>query len=473
MSTTTKQIPLTDAVQLRNLIAAREISPVEVVESSLERAAEVHEALNIFVNMTPGLAMEAARDAERRLLRGEDLGPLGGVPVTVKDNLNVAGVPTTSGSVILKDNIAATDSPSVARLRKAGACIIGKTTLPEFATKAVGDSPLTGITRNPWNPEKTPGGSSSGAAAGVAAGVAPLALVTDGGGSTRVPASFCGVFGIKPQFGRVPYVPISATPTMSHIGVLSNSVQDAKLMLEVVSGGDLTDPSAIPCGPLKLGNLGRRIDGLRIAFSPTLGYANPQPEVVDAVQRATQVFAEELGCTVETVDSIFPDPSAIWDAEFMAGAGSRLAPIIDKHGDKMDQAVVKQVLRGVGGQTLGEYLAKSSEKFELREKLRQFFEEYDLLITPTLPVTAFDVGRNAPEGYPDPEDDPLAWVDYLSVFNTTGNPAASVPCGFDATGLPIGMQVVGPSFMEASVLRAAAAYESVRPWALHRPPAFA
>lgn len=462
-------IPLTDAAATRELVRTRQVSPVEVVRRALDRAAEVDLKLNIFVTLTEELALDAARSAERAILRDEPLGPLAGVPITVKDNLNIEGIPTTSGSKILKDNIAGADSPAVARAKAAGACILGKTTLPEFATKGVGDSPLTGISRNPWDVTKTPGGSSAGGAAGTAAGVSPLALVTDGGGSARLPASFCGVLGLKPQFGRIPYVPISATPSMSHVGIISNSVADAALMLNVLAGGDLRDPAAIPGAHTPIGELADT-KGLRIAWSPTLGFASPNPEVLEAVQRAVRVFADELGCEVDEVEAPFLDPSPIWESEFLAGAGAKLAPLVEAHGAVMDPAVVAQLAQG-RAQTLDEYFTKVAERYAFRERVRALFEDYDLLITPTLPVTAFDVGHNTPPGLDDVDAaDLLGWIKYLSAFNVTGNPAASVPCGFSALGLPIGMQIVGRAFEEETVLRAAARFEAVRPWASRRAP---
>lgn len=457
------EIPLGDAVALRKLIATRQVSPVEVIRAALDRIDEVNPKLNLFVNITRDLAIAAAKAAEQAVMRGEVLGPLGGIPVTVKDNHNVAGVPTTNGSVVMKDNIAEADSPAVARLRAAGACILGKTTMPEFATKGVGDSPLTGISRNPWDLTKTPGGSSSGGAAGVAADVAPLALVTDGGGSTRLPASFCGVFGIKPQFGRVPYVPISATPTLSHVGIISNSVDDAALMLQVISGADLRDPASMQAGSPLMADAEPSVLGLRIAWSPTLGWATPTETVRRAVEDGVRVL-EQLGCSVEQVDAPFSNPLDIWEAEFFAGAGSRLAPMIAAHRDLMDPAVVEQ-LSQVGKLTLADYMSKVAKRYEFREQVGRLFEKYDLLVTPTLPVTAFETGRNTPPNLSECEDgDITSWISYLSCFNLSGNPAASVPCGFDEAGLPIGMQIVGPAFDDAVVLRAAAAYATARPW---------
>lgn len=455
------------AFDLRGAIVRREVSAVEVVSATLERLEKLEPHLNAFVTLTPELALEAAREADAALARGEEPGALHGLPLSVKDLIDVGGVRTTFGSRLMAGNIAAADAPSVERVRAAGACIIGKSTTTEFGCKAGGgDSPLTGVTRNAWDLERTTGGSSAGAATSVAAGLTPFALGTDGGGSTRIPASLCGVFGIKGQFGRVPFFPTSATPTLAHVGVLSRTVRDGALLLGVISGFDARDPASV-AGPVPdfLAACEEPVEGMRVAWSPTLGYARPEPEVVELAERAALSF-EELGCSVELVEEVMKDPVDLWSAEFYAGVGTRLKDALHGSPDLMDPAVV-EVLEPALDQTIDEYYAKVFERYALREEVRRFFESFDLLLTPTLPVAAFGAGVDIPPQVFD--RNVVSWVYYTYPFNLTGNPAASVPCGFTADGLPVGLQVVGATHRETDVLRAAAAFEEAHPWARRRP----
>lgn len=455
------------AFELREAILRKEVSAVEVVGATLSRMEKLEPLLNAFVTPTPELALEAAREADAALARGEEPGPLHGVPVSVKDLIDVGGVRTTFGSRLMENNVAAADAPAVERVRAAGACIIGKTTTTEFGCKAGGgDSPLTGVTRNVWDMQRTPGGSSAGAATTVAAGLTPLALGTDGGGSTRIPASLCGVFGMKAQFGRVPVFPTSATPTLAHVGSLSRTVRDGALLLSVMSGFDARDPASV-AGPVPdlLAACEEPVKGMRVAWSPTLGYARPVPEVVEIAERAARSF-EEMGCSVEPVEEVMDDPVDLWSAEFYAGVGTRLKDALRDSPELMDPAVV-EVLGPALDQTIDEYYAKVFERYALREKVRRFFEPFDLLLTPTLPVAAFGAGVDVPPELPD--RNVVSWVYYTYPFNLTGNPAASVPGGFTREGLPVGLQIVAATGRETDVLRAAAAFEEAHPWADRRP----
>ena len=393
----------------------------------------------------------------------EPLGLLHGLPVSVKDLIAVGGVKCTFGSRSAADNIAAADAPSVERLRAQGACIIGKTTTSEFGCKPVGDSPLTGITRNPWNTGKTPGGSSCGAAASIATGVTPFGLGTDGGGSVRIPAAFTGLFGMKGHFGRVPVYPTSATPTLAHVGPLARTVRDAALLQMAIAGFDARDPFAVaePV-PDFLAACDKPVKGLRIAWSPTLGYARPDAEVVALCERAAKTF-EALGCEVELVETVMDEnPSDLWMAEFYAGVGTKLKSILDTQPDMLDPAVV-QVLAGALDQSLEDYYGKVFARYEFRERMRTFFSKFDLLISPTLPVAAFDVGLNMPPNFPDANM--ISWVSYTYPFNLTGYPAASVPVGFTSDGLPVGLQIVAGPLRDALVFTASASFEAVQPWA--------
>ncbi len=458
------------ALELRQAIAARQVSPVEVMQATLARAERFDPKLNCFATYTPELALEAAKKAEQDLMAGNAIGPLHGLPISVKDLIAVKDLRLTFGSRANANNVAAVDAPSVERVRAAGACIIGKTTTSEFGCKAVGDSPLTGLTRNPWDTTKTPGGSSCGAAASVAAGMTPFALGTDGGGSIRVPCSLTGLFGIKAQFGRVPVYPVAATPTLAHVGPIARTVRDAALLLSVISGHDRRDPFAIAgVVPDFLGACDQPLQGMRIAWSRTLGYANPDPEVAELAERAAKVFVD-LGCEVVEVEKVLDeDPVDLWVSEFYAGVGVRLKKQLTEQRELLDPAVA-DVLKDALRQTSEEYYTNVFRRYELREKLRVFFEPFDLLLTPALPCAAFDVGLNTPPQHADRSI--VSWVYYTYPFNLTGQPAASIPAGFTRSGLPVGLQMVAKINHETDIFRAAAAYEAVRPWADKMPPAF-
>jgi Asp-tRNA(Asn)/Glu-tRNA(Gln) amidotransferase A subunit family amidase len=450
------------AKEIRDRIIGKGLSATEVMSETLSRMEELEPTLNAFVTPMPERAMEAAREADRLLAEGGELGPLHGVPISVKDLINVGGVRTTFGSRTMVDNVVGDDAPAVERARAAGACVIGKTTTTEFGCKAGGgDSPLSGVTRNAWDPSRTTGGSSAGAATSVAAGVTPFALGTDGGGSIRIPASLCGVFGIKAQYGRVPVFPTSATPTLGHVGPISRTVRDAALLLGVISGFDARDPASVsePV-PDFLAACEMPVEGMRVAWSPTLGYARPTPEVLEIAEEAVRAI-EGLGLSVDLVEEVMDDPVELWNAEFFAGAGTKLKDALRNSRELLDPAVA-DVLEGALEVTVTDYYGKVFARYALREEVRRFFERYDLLLTPTLPVPAFRAGVNVPPELPD--RNVVSWVYYTYPFNLTGNPAASIPCSFTTAGLPVGLQVVAGTNREADVLRLSAAFESARPW---------
>jgi Asp-tRNA(Asn)/Glu-tRNA(Gln) amidotransferase A subunit family amidase len=458
------------ALELRQAIAARQVSPVEVMQATLARAEQLNPKLNCFATYTPELALEAARNAEREQMAGKATGPLHGLPISVKDLIAVKDLKLTFGSRAMVNNVAVVDAPSVERVRRAGACIIGKTTTSEFGCKAVGDSPLTGITRNPWDTTKTPGGSSCGAAASVAAGMTAFALGTDGGGSIRIPCSLTGLFGIKAQFGRVPVYPVAATPTLAHVGPIARTVRDAALLLTVIAGHDRRDPFAV-AGPVPdfLDACDRPVRGMRVAWSRTLGYANPDPEVAEIAERAAKVFVD-LGCEVDEVEKpVGEDPIDLWVSEFYAGVGVRLKKQLTEQRELLDPAVA-EVLKDALRQTSEEYYTKVFRRYELREKMRVFFDQYDLLLTPALPCAAFDVGLDTPPQHA--ERSIVSWVYYTYPFNLTGQPAASIPAGFTRCGLPVGLQMVARINHEVDIFRAAAAFETARPWADRTPTEF-
>ena len=468
--------PFTSATELAKAIATRKVSPLEVMRQCLERQAALEPVLNCFVTVMPESALAAARRAEQDVMSGAPLGPLHGVPISVKDLIAVGGTRQTFGSRTLADNIAQADAPSVERVKAAGACIIGKTTTTEFGCKGGGPSPLTGTTRNPWDLGKTPGGSSLGAAASVAAGITPFALGTDGGGSVRLPSAFSGLFGIKGQFGRVPVFPVSATPTLAHVGPLARTVRDAALLLGVIAGHDRRDPFSLTGSvPNFLGACGLPVKGMRIAWSATLGYGKVEPDVVAACEAAVKVL-QDLGCEVVDWDAASGaghdditrlDPIDLWMAEFYAGVGTRLKNAMRESRDLLDPAVAR-MLDPALDQSIEDYYAKVFRRYEFRERMRVRFESIDLLLTPTTPCTAFAADADAP---PWSADNIISWMSYTYPFNLTGQPAASIPVGFSAAGLPIGLQMVAKINHETDIFRAAAAYEGAQPWA-HKLPTF-
>jgi aspartyl-tRNA(Asn)/glutamyl-tRNA(Gln) amidotransferase subunit A len=456
------------AMELRRRVTRKDVSPVELTRRALAKAEATQKNLNAFFVLLPEAALAAARAAEDAVMRGKPLGLLHGLPFSAKDLMAVAGVPYASGSRAMAKNIAAVDAPAVERAKAAGAILIGKTTTSEFGCKPVGDSPLTGITRHPWNPAKTPGGSSAGAAASVAAGITPFALGTDGGGSVRIPCCFTGLAGIKAHFGRVPVWPTSATPTLAHVGPIARNVGDAALLLTAIGGYDPRDPFSISAAmPDLLGACRASVADLRIAYSNTLGYARPDTDVAAIVAGAAHTF-EELGCVVEKVDKVFErDPADLWTAEFYAGVGTRLRSFVQTQRDLLDPAVA-EVLDAALSQDMRDYYEKVFERYAFRDKVRAFFETYDLLLSPVLPITSLDAGKNIPDHLQD--RNLVSWVYYTYPFNLTGQPAATVCAGIAADGMPVGIQIVGRALGEYDVVRAAAAFEHTKPTGYNQRP---
>jgi aspartyl-tRNA(Asn)/glutamyl-tRNA(Gln) amidotransferase subunit A len=454
------------ATDLAAVIRAKRVSPVEVAESVLGRIQRLDPRLNAYCTVTADLARESARVAEAAVVRGEALGPLHGVPFSVKDLVITKGVRTTFGSRIFERNVPQEDAPLVERLKAAGGIMVGKTTSPEFGWKGATDSPLFGITRNPWNLDRNPGGSSGGAAAALAAGLAPLAVGTDGGGSIRIPGSFCGVYGLKPTYGVVAVYPSSAAGTLSHAGPMTRTVRDSALMLQVMAGPDDRDPLSFPAtGEHYLAGLDGGVRGLRVAWSPTLGYAKVHPEVHAATETAAKRF-QDLGGHVELVERVFDDPDAIWSPFFHGGIAGRFHGYLAEWRSRMDPGLVQVIEEGARLSILD--MGKATfARAAFSEVVRKFFLRYDLLLTPTLAVPPFAAGQEMP---PDQSGGSrLAWVAFTYPFNLTGHPAATIPCGSTRDGLPIGLQIVGRRLGDATVLRASAAFEAAMPWTARRP----
>jgi aspartyl-tRNA(Asn)/glutamyl-tRNA(Gln) amidotransferase subunit A len=437
------------------------LSPVEATEAALARIERDDPVLRAFCLVDREQARAEARRSEERWRRGAPAGALDGVPVGVKDVFPTRGWPTLRGSrAIDPSGPWGQDAPAVAALRRHGAVLPGKTTTPEFGWKGVTDSPLEGVTRNPWDPSRTAGGSSGGSAAALAAGMVPLALGTDGGGSIRIPCAFCGLFGIKPTYGRVPAWPASPYGTVAHAGPMARSVEDLALLLDVLSEPDPRDWTALPPPERSfLDGLEAGVRDARVAFSADLGYVRVDREVADAVARAVAALSD-LGAHVEQVDPGFSDPRDVFDVLWSAGAGRLVGELGDPPADVFDPgfAAVAAYGRSLG---LSDYLAAVARRDELGIRMSRFHTEWDLLVTPTVPIPAFAAGRDVPEGWP--ARGWPSWTPFTYPFNLTQQPAASVPCGFTAAGLPIGLQIVGPRYGDALVLRAARAYEAARP----------
>lgn len=430
------ELSFASAAQAAAWVRARQVSPVELVTNALARLSEVEPGINAFVHRADAAALAEACTAEAAVMRGEPLGPLHGVPVSVKDLIDVAGMPCRYGSLTMRDHVPDADAPSVERLRRAGAIVIGKTATSEFGYRGYTKSLVHGNTRNIWDLSRTPGGSSGGAVSSVAAGVTPIALGTDGGGSIRAPAAFTGLFGVKAQFGRVPVVPASATPTLAHVGPFARTAGDARLVLRVIAGPDRRDHTSL-LPPVDWAAHPAAPPGLRIAFSPTLGYARVDPEVADIVRAAVGALGDAVG-SVEEVETVCPDPAEILATEFIAGCSARLGDAVDETPELIDPPL-RAAIEALRARSAGDYARNLRQRMEHRERLRLFFERHDVLLTPTTPVVAWPLEN---EGVPPGHEQSIVWSYFTYPFNLTGQPACSVPCGFTAGGLPVGLQIV-------------------------------
>jgi aspartyl-tRNA(Asn)/glutamyl-tRNA(Gln) amidotransferase subunit A len=449
------------AASLVDLYRRKAASPVQVTRALLDRLDRMQPKINAFCIVDRDGAMKAAAASERRWLDGKPAGPLDGVPVTIKDLMLMRGFPTLRGSRLVDpDQDWSEDAPATARLREAGAVILGKTTTPEFGWKALGDSPLTGITRNPWDLSCTPGGSSAGAAAACAAGIGPLHVGSDGAGSIRIPCAFSGIFGLKPSFGRVPAYPLSAMGLLAHIGPLARMVRDAALMLNVLSRPDHRDSYALP--PVDRDYLDGLDDGVRgwhIAYSPTLGYAKVDPEIAATVAEAARQF-EAMGAIVEEVETIFPSPRDALLALWAAGAATLLSAYRADQRALVDPGLIATAAEGARISAV-DYLGADLVRTALGQTMAAFHQRYDLLLTPMMPIPALPVGQDL--NNPASERHWIDWSPFSYPFNMTRQPAASIRCGLTRAGLPIGLQIVGPLYADDRVLQAARAFETTQP----------
>ena len=447
------------ATELVALYRKKKLSPVEVTKAIYERIDKLNPVLNAFCFVNDSI--KEAKKSEQRWFRKSPRGQLDGVPVSIKDLILTRGWPTLRGSKTMDPKGPWNDdAPVVARLREHGAVLLGKTTTPEFGWKGVTDGPLTGITRNPWNPKMTPGGSSGGGAAAVAAGMGPLAIGTDGGGSIRIPCSFTGLFGLKPSFGRVPAWPLSPMGTVAHVGPMTRTVSDAALMMNVLSLPDDRDWHSLPYDgrDYRVG-LDDGVRGLRIAYSADLGYAKVDPEIEKLVSTAVKTFTL-LGAHVEARDPGFEDCGPLFAAHWFPGAAYVVRNTHPAKRRFMDKGLLETARMGEKV-TTAQYLAAMQKRGALGVLMNKFHESYDLLVTPTLPLAAFAAGKEVSNLLK--EKRWTDWSPFSYPFNLTQQPAATVPCGLTKKGLPVGLHIVGPRYADALVLRAARAFESTQP----------
>ncbi|MEO9328050.1 MULTISPECIES: amidase [Gordonia] len=457
MSDTARRL---SATELADAYRSGELTPETVAAELLDAIDEVDPSINAFCLLDRDTTIAQARESGERFRAGAPLGPLDGVPVSIKDLLLTKGWPTLRGSLMIRPDQMEwdTDAPAVARLREAGAVLLGKVTTPEFGWKGVTDSPRTGVTRNPWNTERTSGGSSGGSAAAVAAGLGPLSVGTDGGGSIRIPAAYCGIVGLKPTLGRVPMYPPSPFAPVAHVGPMTRTVADCAVLLDVLSGPDPRDWSALPppaqTAVEAIADV-HDLSGLRIGYSTDLGFGTNDAGVQANTDRAVSVL-EQLGATVEKVDLGWDDPVWAYHVIWFAGADVVVRALGDGAEDKVDPLLLEALERHRDF-TASDFVGATALRMEMGTQMGLFHREFDILVTPAMPTVAFEAGRTVPEGSASP--DWTSWTPYTYPFNLTGQPAITVPSGL-VDGLPTGVQFVGARHRDIIVLRVAAAYEA-------------
>jgi aspartyl-tRNA(Asn)/glutamyl-tRNA(Gln) amidotransferase subunit A len=458
------------ATEMAAAIKAKKLSPVEVVDAVLARIDRLNPTLNAYCTVTHDAARAAAKAAEAAVMRGDDTGILHGVPVSIKDLIMTKGVRTTWGSKMFEQFVPEEDAPVVERLKGAGAIVLGKTNTPEFGFKGVTDNPVFGPTRNPWSLVHTPGGSSGGGAAAVAAGLGPLAVGTDGGGSIRIPCSCCGLIGLKPTLGRVAAAPTyGGLETLSHTGPMTRMVRDGALMMNAIVGPDPRDLSSLPAdGTDYVAEIGRGVQGLRLAWTPDWGYTPVDPEVRRMTEAAAKRFTQ-AGCRLDDANPGFQNPEARFLVVFTGSMAARLGDKLPEWRDRFDPGLVQLLEEGAKHSAV-QFVNAANWRRTLSDTFAKFFARYDLLLTPTLAAPPLPLGVDYYEEIGGHKVNPPGWLAFTYPINMTGYPAATVPCGWTTAGLPVGLQIIGPRFADALVLRAAAAFEGVSPWAAKRPP---
>jgi aspartyl-tRNA(Asn)/glutamyl-tRNA(Gln) amidotransferase subunit A len=448
-------------------IRANTLTPAELLEASLDAIETLNPTLNAFGDVYQDAARANAEGLTREAAAGGLRGPLHGIPFGVKDLFSTANLRTTRGSLTSLDYVPDEDAPIIERLKAAGAIIIGKTATTEFGWTGASYSRVFGHGRNPWNPQLTSGGSSSGSAIAVAARMVPATLGSDGGGSVRIPGSFCGVFALKGTLGRIPTWPWSATEMLSHAGPITRTVRDSALLFDILSGPDPRDHQALPAPTESfLARCDRPLQPLRIAYCPTLFDVSVDAAIAKAVDDAVNLIADALPVTIERKVLAWQDPLAVFETLWVGGRGNVYGKSLRDRLDHLDPGFAALIERSRDC-TLASYLSAVQQRAAFANQVHALFARYDLLITPTLPILPFAAEKTGPEDAPDADDSGVPWARWTPFtypFNLSGNPAASIPCGWSEDGLPIGMQVIGPRFADADVLQFCAAFEALLPW---------
>ncbi|MBC8268768.1 MAG: amidase [Rhodospirillaceae bacterium] len=454
------------AKQLTDRYSSGDLSPVEVTQAVLERIEADGSDYNAFCLLDPDSALATARQSEERWRRGQPCGLIDGVPTTIKDLIITKDWPTLRGSRTTDPaGPWLEDAPSTDKLRQHGAVILGKTTTPEFGSKGVTESLLTGSTRNAWNKDRTSGGSSGGAGVAAARGYGALHIGTDGAGSVRIPSSFNGIFGLKPTFGRVPVFPPSPLGTVSHVGPMTRCVEDAALMMNVITQPDRRDWFALPDdGRDYLDGLERSMDGLRIAYSGDLGFADVDPDVAGTCRKAAELFTDAGAVVEEIPGPLSEDPVWITDRLWFA-AFLRITETLNAKQIALMDPLLIEMLEQARAMSVFELLDAHKAREDMALKLAQVHADYDLLVTPTMPRTAFEAGPFNP-WKSNKAEDWIRWSSFTYPFNLSQQPGSSCPCGFDADGLPVGLQIVGPKYADFLVLQASKAFETLAPFRL-------
>lgn len=463
-------LAFTPATEMASLIRRKALSPVELTGIILDRIERINPILNAYCTITAEQARADARAAEAALMRGDPLGALHGLPISIKDLTYTRGVRTTRGSRLFAGYVPTEDAPVVERVKAAGAIVIGKTNTPEFGWKGDTSNDVFGATYNPWDRTRSAGGSSGGAAAALAAGLGPLALGTDGAGSIRIPAAFCGVVGLKAQLWRVPIYPPSTLETLSYTGPMARTVRDTALLLQVIAGHDARDRLSLPdTGVDWQAACEGGVRGLRVAWSPDLGYAAVEPEVRAIAEAAARCFAGDLGCDLEEASPGFASPGDAERLLFYTGIAVNMAGLDPERRALLDPELARAIEEEVEGRSALDYALACGTRQAVWEACRPFFQHYDLLLTPALAVLPFAVGEEGPRVVAGRPVGRFDWTPFTYPFNLTGQPALVLPAGWSAGGLPVGLQIVGRLHDEVTVLRAGAAFEAAQPWAGRRP----
>jgi aspartyl-tRNA(Asn)/glutamyl-tRNA(Gln) amidotransferase subunit A len=462
-------LAFTSATELARLIAAKKISALEVTDAVIARAEHVEPSLNMFAKPMFASAREEAKTADASVARGDPLGKLHGVPITIKDNVAIAGLPMANGSVAFADFVPAADAAVVARIRAAGAIIIGKTNLPEFAHKVLTDSPAFGVTRNPWHLDRTPGGSSGGASAALAAGVAPLSVGTDGGGSIRCPASCTGVVGLKATLGRIPFEAMpDGFANFAFVGPMARTVDDVALLLSVMAGPVAADPFSIAGGAVAM-PAPRAAESvaknLRVGWIENFGRYRTDPAVADLTRAAVSSLVAE-GAQIEDLrDPCFDDVFEYYVVLATTAHAARFGHLPEKFGDRLTASIRASIARGARYSAV-QWQRAHDARTKLFRDVQRLFQRFDVIATPTMiaPPKPLDAeGSIATAEYAE-------WAAPLYPFNLSGHPAISVPAGFTGDGLPVGLQLIGPWFGEQLLLDVAGLLERLHDWPSRRPP---